>query len=103
MHAIIVLHLMALQHVLVCSPLVRRYLYLFAHTRTAIQWFDNNNVRFFGGLNPSRWGDGNPLAWQMNADIRMLSKFIPRIGVGSVEGANVCSETWYTYVLPVLS
>jgi hypothetical protein len=63
---------------------------------TAIGWFDNNNVRFFGGINPSGWGDGNIRAWQMSADIRLLSKFISRIGVGTIGGANVCSETWYT-------
>lgn len=37
-------------------------------------WFDGNNNRAFGGVNPQQWGDGNYQAHRMSNDMRVLKR-----------------------------
>jgi len=76
---------------------VYRWMMFHVYSNNGVGWFDGNNVRYFGGRNPSNWGDGNARVMDMHQDFAQLGKMLTRRGVGTVRGATVCSETWYLY------
>merc|ERR1719183_2292340 len=62
------------------------------YLNTGLGWYDGNNVRSFGGVNPSRWGDGNVRADQMHDNISYLKRLFSKPGFGDQgHGSNVCS------------
>jgi hypothetical protein len=62
-------------------------------------WFANNNASLFGGVNPSTWGDGNGMAYQMSDKTEVLRTLFLRRGpkIGAVENAMVYAEEHRSY------
>merc|ERR1719326_780360 len=71
------------------NPRIPVYRWMMFHTysNNGVGWFDGNNVRYFGGRNPSNWGDGNARVMDMHQDFAQLGKMLTRRGVGTVRGA----------------
>jgi hypothetical protein len=57
-------------------------------------WMDNNNPKFFGGVHPSQWSDGNARAIDMDWTPSTLRKIFHMRYVGDKTGVNVCSEAY---------
>jgi len=59
----------------------------------------NNDAAFFGGVNPSTWGDGNGMAHQMSSSSDVLRTLFTRDGpaLGTLKNANVYVSQWESY------
>jgi len=59
-----------------------------------VSWFDSNSPDMFGGVNPSRWSDGNARADMMANNWKQLKALFTKKETADKYGANMCSEAY---------